>query len=155
MSSEESSRAGEIPPAAPDVEVAAGTAEAPPPAPAKPSSEAATEAPSDVALDPTAAGLEPQAPQAVSQSRGPGALPTWWTDAYPQVVDVQTATAYLNAIGGAMSRHQQDGRWVLSTGDQALFEASTPEELDGFVLGFALSQLIAERYGPISQVRRG
>jgi hypothetical protein len=104
------------------------------------------------------------APDAMAESNGevtpspsprPGALPAWWTDAYPQVSNVHTATAYLDAIGGAMSRQAQDGRWVLSTGEQVLFEADTSEELDGFILGFALSQLISERHGPISQARRG
>jgi hypothetical protein len=84
----------------------------------------------------------------------PGQLPAWWTDAYPQVTDVSTATAYLDGLGGAMSRKQENGRWVLSTGEQVLFEADTAQELDGFILGFALSQLIAERHGPIAHARR-
>ncbi len=84
----------------------------------------------------------------------PGYLPAWWTDAYPQVSDVASATAYLDTLGGAMSRKEENGRWVLSTGDQVLFEADTSQELDGFILGFALSQLIAERHGPIAHARR-
>jgi hypothetical protein len=105
----------------------------------------------------------PEAPEALSQPNGeasaeavsrPGSLPAWWTDSYPQVSDVRSATSYLNSLGGAISREEKDGRWVLSTGDQALFEADTSEELDGFVLGFALSQLIADRHGPISRAQR-
>ena len=84
----------------------------------------------------------------------PGSLPEWWTDAYPQVTTVTSAMAYLDSLGGAMSRKEVNGRWVLWTGEQALFEASTEGELDGFVLGFALSQLIAERHGPIAHARR-
>lgn len=68
---------------------------------------------------------------------------------YPQVSTVADATAYLDSIGGSISRAQVDSRWVLSTGEQVLFEAETEQELDGFVLGFTLSQLIAARFGPI------
>ena len=92
-------------------------------------------------------------PQPETASR-PASLPAWWTDSYPQVSSVASATAYLDALSGAMSGEQRDGRWVLSTGDQVLFEADSPQELDGFILGFALSQLIAERHGPISQAQR-
>ena len=91
---------------------------------------------------------------ATSTGPGPGTLPDWWTSAYPQVTSVTAATAYLDALGGAMSRREQNGRWILSTGEQVLYEANTSEELDGFVLGFALSQLIAERHGPIAHARR-
>ena len=128
--------------------------------------ETATETATEPATEPAGETFETQdvgeaAPVAATNGgpvptagHRPGSLPTWWTDAYPQVSDVNAATAYLDRIGGAMSRQQQDGRWVLTTGAQVLFEADTPEELDGFVLGFALSQLIAERHGPISQARR-
>lgn len=79
------------------------------------------------------------------------ALPEWWTQSYPQVASVSTATAYLDSLGGNLTREQRDSRWVLSTGDQELFEAPTAEEVDGFILGFALSQLIAARHGPIGR----
>jgi hypothetical protein len=78
-----------------------------------------------------------------------GGLPDWWTESYPQVTSVAAATAYLDGLGGSLSREQQDGKWILSTGDQPLYEGDTPEELDSFILGFALSQLIAARHGPI------
>jgi hypothetical protein len=95
---------------------------------------------------------EPEVPEAPVAR--PGSLPTWWTDSYPQVTDVRSATAYLNSLGGAISREEKDGRWALWTAEQVLFEADSPEELDAFVLGFALSQLIADRHGPISQAMR-
>jgi hypothetical protein len=96
----------------------------------------------------------PPPPAEVRASR-PGSLPEWWTGSYPQVADVSSATAYLDGLGGSLSRERRaDDRWVLFTGAQVLFEADTPEELDGFVLGFALSQLIADRHGPISQAQR-
>ncbi|MCA1692078.1 MAG: hypothetical protein LC733_07740 [Actinobacteria bacterium] len=82
-------------------------------------------------------------------NHAPGTVPSWWTMSYPQVSSVADATAHLDRLGGSMSRAQVDSKWVLSTGDQALFEAETQQELDGFVLGFTLSQLIAARFGPI------
>ena len=80
-----------------------------------------------------------------------GTLPAWWTDPYPEVSSTKTATDYLDGLGAALTRHQEDGSWVLSTGEQELITADTAEELDSFVLGFALAHLICERHGPIGE----
>jgi hypothetical protein len=80
-----------------------------------------------------------------------GTLPAWWTDPYPEVRSTKTATDYLDGLGAALNRREEDGGWVLSTGDQELITAGTNEELDSFVLGFALAHLICERHGPIGE----
>src|SRR5919206_4905972 len=78
-------------------------------------------------------------------------LPEWWTLPYPEVSSPQTAAEYIDALGGSLSRKQENGSWVLSTGSQELVRASSPGEVDSFVLGFALAHLICERHGPISR----
>jgi hypothetical protein len=76
-------------------------------------------------------------------------LPEWWTGPYPEVGSAQTAAAYIDALGGALARRQENGSWVLSTGTQDLLRADSESELDTFVLGFALAHLIVERHGLI------
>ena len=78
-------------------------------------------------------------------------LPEWWTGPYPEVTSVQNATQYIDALGGALSRRQDNGNWVLTTGDQDLIRAGSESELDTFVLGFALAHLIVERHGLIGR----
>ncbi|MGH9224225.1 MAG: hypothetical protein ACRD2W_10700, partial [Acidimicrobiales bacterium] len=78
-------------------------------------------------------------------------LPEWWTVPYPEVTSVEAAAAYLDALGGALNRTQDNGSWVLSTGQQELVRTSTADELDSFVLGFALAHVICERHGPIGR----
>ena len=78
-------------------------------------------------------------------------LPEWWTGPYPEVTSVQNATQYIDALGGALSRRQDNGNWVLTTGDQDLLRAGSESELDTFVLGFALAHLIVERHGLIGR----
>jgi hypothetical protein len=74
-------------------------------------------------------------------------IPEWWTDPYPEVSSVRAATDYLDTLGGALSRTQENGGWRLLTGQQELITTGSPEELDTFVLGFALAHLICERRG--------
>ena len=81
----------------------------------------------------------------------PTTMPDWWTVPYPELTTVEAASAYIDAIGGSLSRVQENGTWVLSTGTQELVRAATPAELDTFVLGFALAHLICERHGPIAR----
>ncbi len=76
-------------------------------------------------------------------------LPEWWTEPYPEVSSPKTAADYLNAIGGLLNQTEDDGEWVLSTGEQELIRADTEEEIDCFVLGFALAHLICEQHGLI------
>lgn len=76
-------------------------------------------------------------------------LPEWWTGPYPEVSSAKTAADYIDALGGALSRRQENGHWVLTTGTQDLVRADTESELDTFVLGFALAHLIVERHGLI------
>lgn len=77
-------------------------------------------------------------------------LPEWWTGPYPEVSSAKTAADYLNAIGGQLAQTEgDDGTWVLHTGEQELITADTEEEIDCFVLGFALAHLICERHGLI------
>lgn len=76
-------------------------------------------------------------------------MPEWWTVPYPEVSSARTATDYLDAIGAALNRYEDDGLFVLATGPQELIRTDRPEELDTFVLGFALAHLICERYGLI------
>lgn len=78
-------------------------------------------------------------------------LPSWWTDPYPEITSAKTATDYLDALGAQLRREKQNGKWSLSTGDQELVQVDRPEELDSFVLGFALAHLICERHGLIGQ----
>ncbi len=78
-------------------------------------------------------------------------LPEWWTGPYPEVSSAQTAADYIDALGGALSRRQENGHWVLTTGSQDLVTADTEPELDTFVLGFALAHLIVERHGLIGR----
>ncbi|HVL28533.1 MAG TPA: hypothetical protein VM390_10330, partial [Acidimicrobiales bacterium] len=78
-------------------------------------------------------------------------LPEWWTGPYPEVGSAQTAAAYIDALGGALARRQENGSWVLSTGTQDLLRADSESELDTFVLGFALAHLIVERHGLIGR----
>jgi hypothetical protein len=78
-------------------------------------------------------------------------LPEWWTGPYPEVSSVKTATDYLDGLGAALGRREEGGSWVLSTGEQELITAGSSDELDSFVLGFALAHLICERHGPIGQ----
>jgi hypothetical protein len=76
-------------------------------------------------------------------------IPEWWTAPYPQVASPPAATEYLNVRGSAITREEQDGQFVLMTGPQELFRAPTPDEVDAFLLGFALGHSICERFGPI------
>ena len=76
-------------------------------------------------------------------------LPEWWTGPYPEVSSARTAADYIDALGGALSRRQENGHWVLTTGSQDLVRTETESELDSFVLGFALAHLIVERHGLI------
>ncbi|MFP5316979.1 MAG: hypothetical protein ACLGI2_01650 [Acidimicrobiia bacterium] len=76
-------------------------------------------------------------------------VPEWWTEPYPEVASPTTATAYIDALGGALSRRRENGSWVLATGSQELLRAESESELDTFVLGFALAHLIVERHGLI------
>lgn len=76
-------------------------------------------------------------------------VPEWWTEPYPEVASPSTASAYIDALGGALSRRQENGSWVLTTGSQELLRAESESELDTFVLGFALAHLIVERHGLI------
>lgn len=76
-------------------------------------------------------------------------MPEWWTVPYPEVSSAKAATDYLDAIGAALSRYEDGDMFVLATGPQELIRADTPEELDTFVLGFALAHLICERFGLI------
>lgn len=76
-------------------------------------------------------------------------MPEWWTVPYPEVSSARTATDYLDAIGAGLSRYEDGDMYVLATGPQELIRADTPEELDTFVLGFALAHLICERFGLI------
>ena len=76
-------------------------------------------------------------------------LPAWWTDPYPEVTSPKTATDYLDALGAKLKREKQHGKWTLSTGDQELVQVERSEELDSFILGFALAHLICERHGLI------
>lgn len=76
-------------------------------------------------------------------------MPEWWTVPYPEVSSARAATDYLDAIGAALNRYDDDGLFVLATGPQELIRTDRPEELDTFVLGFALAHLICERYGLI------
>jgi hypothetical protein len=78
-----------------------------------------------------------------------GSLPEWWTDPYPEVSSTRSATDYLDSLGASLTRKQDDEEWVLSTGEQELIRTRTPEELDSFVLGFALAHLICEHHGLI------
>lgn len=78
-------------------------------------------------------------------------LPEWWTGPYPEVSSAKTAADYIDALGGALSRRQENGHWVLTTGTQDLVRADTESELDTFVLGFALAHLIVERHGLIGR----
>lgn len=80
-----------------------------------------------------------------------GTIPEWWTEPYPEVTSAKTASAYLDELGASLSRREEDGRFTLATGDQDLITSDTEAELDGFVLGFALSHLIAERHGLIGR----
>ena len=80
-----------------------------------------------------------------------GTLPAWWTEPYPEVSSTKTAADYLDGLGAALNRREVDGSWVLSTGEQELITADTTDELDSFVLGFALAHVICERHGPIGQ----
>jgi hypothetical protein len=80
-----------------------------------------------------------------------GTLPEWWTGPYPEVSSVESATDYLDGLGAALNRREEDGDWTLLTGKQELITAATADELDSFVLGFALAHLICERHGPIGQ----
>jgi hypothetical protein len=80
-----------------------------------------------------------------------GTLPAWWTEPYPEVSSTKTAADYLDGLGAALNRREEDGSWVLSTGEQELITADTQEELDSFLLGFALAHVICERHGPIGQ----
>ncbi len=74
-------------------------------------------------------------------------LPDWWSTPYPQVSSPDAAMQYLDRLGGAITRQQEDGAWVLRTGPQELFRAPTPDQLDAFLLGFALATSICERHG--------
>ncbi|MEW6154720.1 MAG: hypothetical protein AB1673_12120 [Actinomycetota bacterium] len=82
-----------------------------------------------------------------------GTLPEWWTLPYPEVTSTEAAAGYIDTIGGALSRRQENGEWVLSTGPQEMIRAATEAELDTFVLGFALAHLICERHGPIARTQ--
>ena len=80
-----------------------------------------------------------------------GVLPEWWTGPYPEVSSTKTATDYLDALGANLSRKEEDKDWVLCTGTQELIRTGSSNELDSFVLGFALAHLICERHGLIGQ----
>ncbi len=80
-----------------------------------------------------------------------GTLPAWWTEPYPEVSSPGSAADYLDALGAALNRRKEDGAWILATGEQELITTDTEEELDAFVLGFALAHLICERHGLIGQ----
>ena len=80
-----------------------------------------------------------------------GTLPEWWTAPYPEVSSVFRAAAYVDAIGGDLTQRQEGGAWVLSTGSQELYRCDSEQELQSFVLGFALAHLIVERHGLIGR----
>ena len=78
-------------------------------------------------------------------------LPEWWTAPYPEITSAKTATDYLDALGASLKREKQNGKWTLSTGEQELVKVDKAEELDSFILGFALAHLICERHGLIGR----
>src|SRR5436190_7715261 len=80
-----------------------------------------------------------------------GTLPEWWTGPYPEVSSTKSATAYLDELGASLTRREENGQWTLATGEQDLITADNEEELDGFLLGFALAHLIVERHGLIGR----
>src|SRR5215217_1256024 len=73
----------------------------------------------------------------------------------PRLEDLTAAVTFLNELGWSMSWGEVDGRWLVLTGDQALYKAETREDVEGFLMGLAASVMLLEANDRVRLPRPG
>jgi hypothetical protein len=71
----------------------------------------------------------------------------------PPLRDLVAVVEYLNELGYNISWGEHGGRWLVLTGDQALFWSSFREEVEGFLFGMAVERLLLEVNGKVARRR--
>ena len=72
----------------------------------------------------------------------------------PHLEDLVDVVEYLNELGYNISWGEHAGRWLVLTGDQALFWSSSREEVEGFLFGMSVNSLLLEVNDQVPPRRR-
>ena len=83
-----------------------------------------------------------------------GNVSGWVAQLPPRLEDLVAVVEYLNELGNNVSWGEHAGRWLVLTGDQALFWSPSRSEVEGFLFGMAVSALLLERNGEVPLRRR-
>lgn len=88
-----------------------------------------------------------------SYSAGMGTVSDSVAQLSPPLQDLVAVVEYLNDLGYNVSWGEHAGRWLVLTGDQALFWGSSRQEVEGFMFGMAVDRLLLEVNGEVAPRR--
>ncbi len=73
----------------------------------------------------------------------------------PRIEDLASAVQFLNELAWNISWGEADGQWIVLTGDQTLYKAAGREDVEGFLMGLAVSAALIEKNSGVTLPRRG
>ena len=78
-----------------------------------------------------------------------GELSSWLRQIPPRVESLVDVADLLNDLGYNISWGEDDGRWLVRTGDQGLFISESRDGAEGFLFGLAAALVLAQSRGVV------